>query len=121
PLRSISHSSRSVNPSGNTSRGTLQVCSMRLVLLRDRFQDNLLQQLLKPFHRHFDFWPDFVVSGSLSLLDDFQLIGDRLYPMGHAILRRIRGVQLQRDAASRLDLPVLDLNFAEVVLGRQIS
>ena len=37
------------------------------------------------------------------------------------MLRRIRGVQLQRDAANRLDLSVLDLDFAEVVPGRQIS
>src|SRR6266481_1206901 len=41
--------------------------------------------------------------------------------MRHAMLRRIRGVQFQRDAASRLDLSVLDLHFAEVVLGRYIS
>jgi hypothetical protein len=37
------------------------------------------------------------------------------------MLRRIRGVQFQRDAANRLHLSVLNLDFAEVVLGRQIS
>ena len=37
------------------------------------------------------------------------------------MLRRIRGVQFQRDAANRLDLSVLDLDLAEVVLGGEIS
>src|SRR5438105_4264828 len=85
---------------------------MILSLLGDWFQDNLLQQLLKPFHRHFDFRPDFVVSGSLALLYDFQLVGDRLHPMRHSMPRGIRGVEFQRNAARRLDLSAATAGWA---------
>src|SRR5665213_1046139 len=58
---------------------------------------------------------------SLSQLHDFQLIRDRLHPMRRAVFRRVRRVEFQREAARRLDLAILYLNFAEVILGRQIT